>query len=209
MIRPLAPGETAAWRRLLRPLAYLSIRHETKYKFDWGWPLGLAVVTVLIFWVLPAKPQLLGDKGLLKGVRELIALLGAFYVAALAAVATFARPTLDMPMEGTPPELAGRPLTRRQYVCYLFGYLALVAFTLFIVLVAAEALAPSIKIVVAKEYLSWVRNILIVPLAFVFWNMMITTMLGVYFLVDKVHIEKPVAVPGEGQPPEKPKKKAA
>src|SRR5437660_212449 len=124
MTRALAGGETAAWKRLIAPVRYLAIRHEIKPRFDWGWPLFLTALTMALFWFLPVKPEVLGDEGFLKGVRELIALFAAFFVVALAAVATFSRESLDLPMEGTTPTLDGRDLNRRQFVCYLFGYLS-------------------------------------------------------------------------------------
>jgi hypothetical protein len=41
---------------------------------------------------------------------------------------TFENKTLDHEMQGTTPTLYGRNLTRRQFVCYLFGYLAALSF---------------------------------------------------------------------------------
>ena len=145
MIRFFTRGETPAWKRLSTPLRYLSIRHEIKARFDWGWPLFLTVVTMLIFWLLPVTPPILGETGFMKGIRELIALFAAFFVVALAAVATFSRESLDLPMEGTTPTLNGRDLSRRQFVCYLFGYLAVISFALFLAAVLAQVLAPSLR----------------------------------------------------------------
>ncbi|MEJ1644057.1 hypothetical protein SMA60_27945, partial [Escherichia coli] len=62
-----------------------------------------------------------------------------FYIAALAAVSTFSSPSIDEVMAGDPPTLLEKfrgqkikvELTRRRFVCYLFGYLALVSFMLF------------------------------------------------------------------------------
>lgn len=94
---------TPAWKRLLAPVRYLAIEHARKPTFDWWWPLGLAIVTMVVFWLLPVKPEVLGDKGFLKGIRELIGLFAAFFVVALAAVSTFALESLDKPMVGTTP----------------------------------------------------------------------------------------------------------
>lgn len=67
-MRVLAPREPAAWRRLVAPVRYLSIHHSLKDRFDWWWPVVLTVVTMAVFWLLPEKPEILGDKGFLKGV---------------------------------------------------------------------------------------------------------------------------------------------
>jgi hypothetical protein len=119
VIRVLARGETPAWVRLLAPMKYLLIKHDIKSRFDWGWPALLTTITMVLFLELPKLPALLGDAGILKSLRDLIALLAAFFVAALAAVSTFARESLDLPMEGTTPTLRGQDLTRRQFVSYL------------------------------------------------------------------------------------------
>ena len=191
MIRFFTRGETPAWKRLSTPLRYLSIRHEIKARFDWGWPLFLTVVTMLIFWLLPVTPPILGETGFMKGIRELIALFAAFFVVALAAVATFSRESLDLPMEGTTPTLNGRDLSRRQFVCYLFGYLAVISFALFLAAVLAQVLAPSLRADLSPRIFWWVKAIGGTIFTFGFWNMVITTLLGIYFLVERVHIEKP------------------
>lgn len=184
---------TPAWRRLLSPLRYIAIKHEMKPKFDFWWPLGFTIISLGFFWALPVAPKFLGDGGFLKSLRDLIALLAAFFVAALAAVATFARENLDKLMEGTSPTLKSRgqseplPLTRRQFVCYLFGYLAFIAFALFLSIVAAEILYPNLKLLLEPSWLPYVRFAASAIFMFVFWNMIVTTLLGIYFLVERVH----------------------
>jgi hypothetical protein len=191
MIHRLAKGQTAAWRRLAAPLRYLSIRHDIKYRFDWGWPITLTVLTMALFWVLPVKPEILGDNGVLKAVRDFIALLAAFFVVALAAIATFALETLDQPMEGTTPTLGGRDLTRRQFVCYLFGYLCVLSFGLFLACVLTQMVAPSLYLKLSPDLFWWVKAAFGMVFAFGFWNMIVTTLLGIYFLVERVHISAP------------------
>lgn len=193
MIRPLARGETPAWVRLLAPFRYLSIRHGLKPRFDWIWPGVLTVITVVVFWLLPVKPSLLGEHGVLHGVRDLIVLFSAFFVAALAAVATFARESLDDLMQGTSPRLNDRELTRRQFVSYLFGYLAVLSFVIFLAIVAAEIVAPSFHTMISAALLPWVKGMSGAIFAFAFWNMVVTTLLGVYFLVERVNFDESTA----------------
>lgn len=189
-MRILAKGETPAWKRLVAPLKYLLIKHDIKARFDWAWPIVLTVATMALFWLLPKPPSLLGEDGVLKSLRDLIGLLAAFFVAALAAVATFAREGLDKPMEGTPPTLGGVDLTRRQFVTYLFGYLALLSFSLFFFIVLAQILAPSLWHLLPLNAMWWVKAVTGTVFVFAFWNMAITTMLGIYFLIERVHISK-------------------
>jgi hypothetical protein len=198
-MRLLASGETPAWKRLIAPIRYLSIRHEIKSRFDWGWPLFLTTITMVAFWLLPVTPTILGEAGVLKSIRELIALFAAFFVVALAAVATFARPSLDEPMQGTTPRLDNRDLSRRQFVCYLFGYLAVLSFGLFLGAIAAEIVFPSLHAALPPRALWWVKGICGTIFTFGFWNMVITTLLGIYFLVERVHLDTP-ATPKENKP---------
>lgn len=200
-MRLLVRGQTSAIRRLLSPFRYLQIKHDLKGRFDFGWPIFLTVLTMGGFWLLPIAPQTLGDAGFLKGIRELIGLFAAFFVVALAAVSTFARPSLDQLMEGTPPKLAGRDLTRRQFVCYLFGYLAALSFTLFLACVAAEIIAPSLRHLFSPLILWWIRALLGAVFAFGFWSMVVTTFLGIWFLVERVHVGAPDGAEAEAPRP--------
>jgi hypothetical protein len=180
---------TPAWRRLLAPLRYISIKHEMKWHFDFKWPLIMTLITMALFAALPIRPPIFGETGVIKGIREIISLFAAFFVVALAAVATFARPSLDKPMEGTTPTLYGVGLTRRQFVCYLFGYLAFISFALFIAAILGQILAPALGEDLSKNILWWVKAIGGSIFTFVFWNMAITTLLGIYFLVERVHLD--------------------
>ncbi|MGK9996690.1 hypothetical protein O6197_24780, partial [Salmonella enterica subsp. enterica] len=83
--------------------------------------------------------SLIETNGLLLQVNGLLQVLIGFYIAALAAVSTFSSSSIDEVMAGVPPTLVEKfrgqkltvELTRRRFVCYLFGYLALVSFMLF------------------------------------------------------------------------------
>ena len=204
MIRPLARGETPAWVRLLAPFRYLSIRHGLKPRFDWVWPGLLATTTVVGFCLLPVQPPLLGEHGVLHGVRDLIVLFSAFFVAALAAVATFARESLDDLMQGTSPRLNDRELTRRQFVSYLFGYLAVLSFIIFLAIVAAEMVAPSLHVLVRPVLFQWIKGLSGAIFAFAFWNMVVTTLLGVYFLVERVNFDESTADGGPRESHQRP-----
>jgi len=157
MIRPAVRRRTPAWKRLAAPAAYLRIRHDVKPTFDFWWPLVFTAATTGVFWWLPVKPAILGDAGFLKGIRELISLFAAFFVIALAAVSTFDRTGMDRLMPGTPPRLGERDLTQRQFVCYLFGYLAILSFVLFIGAIVAEIIAPSLRVLLSPRALGWTK----------------------------------------------------
>ena len=204
-MKRLVKGQTPAWAMLLSPFRYLSIRHEVKDRVDYIWPLVLTLITMGVFWLLPVPARVLGEGGFLIGVRDLIALFAAFFVVALAAVSTFDRKTLDQPMDGTPPRLDGRDLTRRQFDCRLFGYLAALSFALFLACVAAEIAAPSLRYLFSPRVLWWIRAVLGSVFTFGFWSMVVTTLLGIWFLIERVHLKEPEDE-RQGQPPfERPK----
>src|SRR5258706_8987546 len=72
---------------------------------------------------------------------DLLQVLTGFYIASLAAVATFNKPGLDDPMAGDPPTLREdycaittvKPLTRRRFLCLLFGYLSWLSLFLYFI----------------------------------------------------------------------------
>ncbi len=64
-------------------------------------------------------------------VNGLLQVLIGFFVASLAAVATFQRPGMDENMRGKAPTLQGKGVTRRQYLCYMFGYLAFMSIAVY------------------------------------------------------------------------------
>ena len=181
-----ANTKSPAWRRMLSPLRYLAIRHTAKIAFDWGFPAILTAATLAVFILLPIRPPIVGDKGVLRQLHDLIGLLAAFFVAALAAVSTVDRKSLDAPMIGTPPILYGEALSRRRFVCMLFGYLSFVAFALYLCSIIADVFAPSLRAVVTPSWLGYLKVTLGGAYGFAFWNMSTTTMLGIWFLVDRV-----------------------
>jgi hypothetical protein len=183
-----------ALTRLLSPLNYLRIRHERKTKYDLWIPLFLAGISVAGLALLPVPIPLLGKDSLLVQVSELITILIGFFIAALAAVATFEHRGMDELMAGTPPTLwatfKGQPikrqLTRRQFLCYLFGYLAFTSLALFFIILILSSIEPTIRQLDTNKYPVFKAAGLFLFL-FIFWNLMITTLVGLFYLTDRIH----------------------
>lgn len=134
-------------KRLLTAwIYYLRIRHPAKRAYDLDYPVAFAIIvgSVLLLW--PHPVVILGQNGVVATFNGLLGILIGFYIAALAAVATFQRPEMDEVMRGTPPTLPlpdrsePMPLTRRLFLCLLFGHLTLVALLGFVVFALANAL---------------------------------------------------------------------
>ncbi|TXL12353.1 hypothetical protein BMR05_15660, partial [Methylococcaceae bacterium HT4] len=120
-------------RHLLRPLSYLSIEHQLKWKVDWIYPLLLAIVsTILIFWLKQfGQVSLYSNSGIITKILGFVQVLPGFYIAALAAIATFNKTDIDKTMPAPAPKIdilvqgksVAIKLTRRRFLCSMFAFL--------------------------------------------------------------------------------------
>lgn len=173
-------------RQLFTPAKYLRIVASTPDKLwiDWGFPLlGASVVTVI--WVIwPTAMPVAGKTGVIESVGSFMQVLVGFYVAALAAVATFQGSSLDENVLGM--SLDGKPFKRRHFLSYLFGYLALLSLALYV-----GMLFRQLPISILANGPPEVRQIAKVGLVFVhqfiFWQMIFVTLLGLHYLSDRIH----------------------
>lgn len=179
--------------RLFSPIRYLRIRHEAKWVYDFVLPLSLSVASVLILFCIPSRPPFFGENGVVTYVSEILKFLSPFYIAALAAVATFDSDSIKASFKGKQPyiiekyrgEPKRRELNRRQFLSLAFGYLALLSLLMYFI-----------------GYISWIVSIntnlsgiplLISKIVFafgyltVFFNILTTTMLGLFYLSDRLH----------------------
>jgi hypothetical protein len=184
---------------LFAPVRYLCIKHEGKIVFNLWLPLLLAIVTIAIDHKLSGGIKLLASGGLVDSFSSLIQILIGFYIAALAAIATFQNATIDELMLGdTPtirePDVNGLvgivSLTRRRFLCYLFGYLAFASLALFFVGVLANLLGDQLYLMIGNG-VQWIKPLSIFLYSFIFYNIVITTLLGLHFLTYRIHLEEP------------------
>lgn len=181
--------------QLLRPVAYLSIKHPTKPIFDWWIPGVFSVLIVAALYFNWGELNIYGAEGLLSKLTSFVQTLPGFFIAALSVIATFNRldidkllpeptPKVDVIVRGQVSEIE---LTRRRFLCMLFAYLTLESFFLAIspifvglyVPILSKALLP-----MAKEALSFIFILLYI---FAFIQMLVITMLGLYYLGDRLH----------------------
>ncbi len=82
---------------LLRPLSYLCIEHKLKWKVDWLYPLLLAAISTAVVFSLKqfGSVSLYADSGIISKVLSFVQGLTGFYIAALAAIATFNKTDID------------------------------------------------------------------------------------------------------------------
>jgi len=184
--------------QLLRPFGYLNIKGVNgKFIYDWAIPFILSLISLIYLHYTISKPdQLLGADGFFKNTISFISILPGFYIAALAAIATFNRKQIDDPLisdSGTPyiyvkgVKENGRPyrtkedITRRLFLCMLFSFLT----------------AESILLIMLHNFaIPWIATAtnpyILICYSFIFlillWQLLVTTFFGLYYLGDRIHM---------------------
>lgn len=185
--------------KLFSPLSYLRIKHEEKGWYDYKIPLAVSLFVTVMYHSHASKISLVATNGLLLQVNGLLQVLIGFYIAALAAVSTFSSPSIDEVMAGDPPTLLEKfrgqkikvELTRRRFVCYLFGYLALVSFMLFCLGMISVLIGKPFHLwlvtFVSAEIILWLKTFFVSVYIFILMNIITTTLLWLYFLAVRFH----------------------
>ncbi|WP_252106660.1 MULTISPECIES: hypothetical protein [unclassified Halomonas] len=180
--------------QLTRPVSYLFIKHSDKYIYDWVVPSILLVTTSVLFFLLSID---FFNLYLLVGkISTLLAALPGFFIAALAAVATFNRLDIDKPMsKENPPKIEtlintqykDMPLSRRRFLCMLFSFLTVQSIFLSFLGFIPESFVfydPSNSNVLIHHGVSIAYFLVFF---FFFFQLLTTTMHGLYYLGDKIH----------------------
>ena len=185
--------------KLLSPINYLRIRHEEKKWYDYIIPLIGGIIVTAVYYFFYNKIPLINQSGLIVQVNGLLQVLIGFYIAALAAVATFTNPKIDNLMAGDPPtlieEFRGEPLevklTRRRFVSFLFGYLALASLMLFCVglvsILVGKSVSTWVMISTSLSILVYIKTFFVFLYSFLLINIVTTTLLGLYYLSVRFH----------------------
>src|SRR5882724_6365026 len=140
-------GGTQSRLRLLAPLRYLQIRHPEKRRYDIVIPVLVGVAGWAVYMVIDPRPALFGDAGLLRFARDLLIMAVPFMIGALAAVSMGAPgPNLDRRPIGAELWLDNDPLTMRQFLCFLLGYLSFLGLIVLIGVVGAGLLKDGVTI---------------------------------------------------------------
>jgi hypothetical protein len=187
-----------------------------KATFDWWIPIVVtAVICSLGIFRVNGIPML-QDKGVVSQVNGLVQVLVGFYIAALAAVATYGSSALDQQFDGQPITLkrkatGTRNLTRRQFLSLLFSYLAFLCFVIYIVGMLSTLFAGSFQRFFNDTTWVWTRRLAIAIYCFVCVQMVVITMLSLFYLGDRMHRSRASIVPRREQQrdregPEKPEK---
>jgi len=185
--------------RLLIPVAYLKIKRDDKVLEELTIPLILTLLTMATIFLAGEKFSIYGTPGLINSIISYLQLLSGFYITALAAIATFNREGMDDPMLGDPPtlethnSLKPEKLSRRRFLCFLFGYLAFGSLLLYIGGTIITLSAPILKAQLDTSTVVILRWTISTIYIFCTFNILITSLLGMYYLTDRLHRAPPVA----------------
>jgi hypothetical protein len=162
----------------------------------------MLVFAVLAIWPFRDGMNVWAANGLVASAQGFIQGLPGFYIAALAAVATFGAQgsSLDKVIPEPTPTLSTRfagtwidmKLTRRRFLCFLFSYLTALSIVLCLYAYYAQAIAaPARRLLPSSvDLLSWIA--IAVYIFFVF-QLVVVTLWGLYYLGDRMHQPDPHA----------------
>lgn len=184
--------------QLLRPIfGYLAIQHPTKRFVDWVIPSFLSVLATVFIVLLKGNVNFFGNGGVVSLVLGYVQNLPGFYIAALAAIATFARPDIDVLMPGDPPPRIRSEdnrgvtnlieLTRRRFLSLLFSFLTIECIILTFLSIAMVSGAPALSAVIG----GLLHTILFWAAVFIYFlvlfQLLIATLWGLYYLGERIH----------------------
>ena len=127
-------------------------------------------------------------------------ILPGFYIAALAAIATFQAPTMDTALDGRAATLKSsehgidseRKLTRRRFLCLLFGYLSFLSLILALLGNLPGSVHPLLLFSkeVVWEWGNLCRGVCLGLFGLFFMQLVSLTLLGLFYLSDRIHWKK-------------------
>jgi len=191
--------------RLFYPLRYFALVNNEKRHLDL-WPTILLAAIIATPFIVFSGGSFFRPKGFLDKLLTLTSALTGFYVAALVAAATFNHPDLDKTIQSGPIVLLTKDadghkvaehLSRREFVCTIFGYLAFAAFLLSLLSMVAVGISSVDLVAAAKwkyvgliftpDWWIWMRRAVIVVFSIMTAHLAVATALGIYYLMDRLY----------------------
>jgi hypothetical protein len=196
------------------PFNYMRLIDERGARLFWRDLLPvvlLALVLTAPFLFFP-NVNFSRPSGFVDRMGSLASVLAGFYIAALVAVATFAASLGDIDEKITNGKiylgsLGGDELSRREYVCAIFGFLSFLALFLSVVSSFAMIVAPPFKGLFAHQSFqvsgivfdlgAIIRGGAVFVYSVIVSAMIVTTFYGLYYLTDRIYAKKPKVLPKE------------
>jgi hypothetical protein len=181
----------------LRSLNYLRVKHQFAARYSFFYPMLFSALTGVCFFMFTHQIDVYGVDGLLVKLTPFLAIIAPFFLASLAAVATFGgSESLDAPFDTAEPvtlivvgemgALDSLDVTPRHFLSLLFGYCCVVALNLFLFAIFVPQIAVGLSnlIGVNSSYVGWAGLFVFL---FFFYQVILATLLGIYYLSDKIH----------------------
>ncbi|SIQ03130.1 hypothetical protein SAMN05880566_101522 [Janthinobacterium sp. TND4EL3] len=198
------------WYQLLRPFSYILIQHPVIKRVNWLVPAVLTFAA--LFLILPFRQSIniWAADGLISSAQGFVQGLPGFYIAALAAIATFGQqttldkvipsptPTLHTSYSGTWVEMK---LTRRRFLCLMFAYLTAVSIVLSLLAYYCRAVAAPARNLFTPMFVDALSLLALgIYLLFLF-QLVVVTLWGLYYLGDRMHQPDPYDPPASPPSP--------
>lgn len=190
---------------LARPLAFLTAKGPTIRWYRDVLPLLFATCAVATYFALPVSIRLVGQDSIATVMAPLFAGLPGFFIAALAAVATFQGGDLDRDLSTTTiwieanGDARDTQVTLRVFLGHLFAYLTLLSIVAFLTSAGATLLAPNLAYFqefAASSAAVWddclwlgARGTFVFVVALLTGSLLSCASLGLYFLAERIHQE--------------------
>lgn len=181
----------------LRPFSYLTISHKQKLIVDWLFPTVLTALSLAIIFAAKHQGalQILGESGLINKINTFVQVLPGFYIAALAAIATFNKPEMDLTMSNPPTmkifsngQWATIDLTRRRFLSSMFAFLSASSVLLILLSIGIQLLSPFLVSLLPKsETKACITYAFLALYLMIFWQIIVTTLWGLFYLGEKSH----------------------
>lgn len=181
---------------LFRPFSYLTVKHPSGFPLwvNWLLPGLFSLALTLLAWHFDVQVNLLGEKGLLERLLEFIQTLAGFYIAALAAVASFNSPHLDKPMPSPAPTMKVKyngvlqsvDATRRRFLSSMFAYLTAASILFSLLAISVLTLAAPIGTLLPEISLQYLTPLALFAILFPVSQMTAVTFWGLFYLGERM-----------------------
>jgi len=180
-------------------LTYTRIKVPGRLRRDYLWPAAFSLLLTAVLAIptsLAVFPGLSLLAELVRVVTELLQLLAGFYIALLALVSTMSSTQLNELMSKVELKVGDdwQTLSRRRYLAFLFGYLAFVCVSLYLVSSGSLIVADEVATVLGGLglFMGWVLPVigwtLFAVFTFAALHMFTITANGIRYLSFRLHI---------------------
>lgn len=189
---------------LRAPFLFLLVRFPGRAAYVYIFPLAAAAALVTFVLKVGRNVPIAGTSGLLDKLSTIMPISGGFFIAALTVILTTNNPVMQGQFSGsTKPYLSsdGEPMNRQRFLALMFGYLSFSAFAITIIIISLSLFAPPIRYAFSIE--AWMVCKMITVFGLTFWcsQMFTCSLIGLYYLTDRLYRSNEVATFRDSLPP--------